>query len=106
MNIIMQRKKKISDVTEPTQPDREKRFVRQSSYHSSKGSQPSLRSLDKPPKMEPGNLNIDMGLPSPTKVHTVSMKFCRNPEDRLTPPLKASTGSMRFDFLKEQENNQ
>jgi hypothetical protein len=95
----MHRKKKISDVSEPTQPEREKRFVRQSPHCSSNCKSSSIRkSLEKNDNLEMINLITDIPVRLPLKNHTVSMKFCKNPEDRMTPPLKASTGSMRFDF--------
>lgn len=97
----MYRKKKISNVSEPTQttqPEHSKKFVRKNSYCSLNcRSASQKRSAEKTLNLEEHQLNTEIRIDLPVKGHTESLRFPKNPEES---PLASKNNTMSMKLAR------
>ena len=80
----MYRLKKFSNISEPTEAERPKRFTRQNSYcsfecRSRSGRKHSVEHINKTKREDNNNITVEL----PPKIQTESMKIDRPRKDRM-----------------------
>lgn len=102
----MRGRKKQSDASEPTQPERPKRFVRRNSFctiNCRSGSLQKYPSVSE--QLAPSSPNPERTLEKPSKLHTETQKFFKEMQQPFEPVLRRCSGSMRVDTTKAKEEH-